>query len=156
MNDLYIRRMRAIRDEFDIVNEILEYISRNRQRQYIINNLSRTSLNKIEKTLLNLEITYFVRLTAEFEGILKDHLRTYHPEIKFPARQSDWKVDWFLSKILRKEKIILDNTLRDKLNDARDYRNSIAHSNPVQNRIGFTDALSWYNTLLAKLGSPRA
>ena len=73
------------------------------------------TLGQVQKTLQNLETTYFIRLTAEFEGILKDHLRTNHPDVAFPSRQAEWKLDWFLSRVLQRELIRLDVALRQKL-----------------------------------------
>src|SRR5207247_786218 len=102
----------------------------------------------------DLEITYFVRLTAEFEGILKDHLITNHPRISFPAKKSEWKVDWFLRKVFQAESIQIDPGLRLKLDEVRDYRNSVAHRGHPVTPITFAEALKRYNTLLAKLPEP--
>jgi hypothetical protein len=109
---------------------------------------------QVQNVADSLEVTYFVRLTAEFEGVLKDHLRSNHPAIAIPVRRSDWTVDWFISRLVQREKLQITAELRHKLNEIRDYRNSIAHGNPGPAVIAFTDALARYNTFLAKLPDP--
>ncbi len=53
----------------------------------------------------NLEATYFIRLYAEFEGILKDHLATNHSRIKVPEKP---RVDWLISRVIQAESISLE------------------------------------------------
>lgn len=103
---------------------------------------------------LHLEATYFIRLYAEFEGVLKDHLATNHPRVKVPEKP---KVDWLLSRVLQVEALSLEQPLRVRLDAVRDYRNSITHrARRVILQVSFADGLSALNTFLARLPEPLA
>ena len=154
MSDIYIQRLRSVRDELDIARDIFRFILENWHRQEVANDFRLRTRNKMQEAEQNLEKTYFVRLTAEFEGILKDHLRTNHPAVAFPARRRDWTVDRLLSKVLQQENITLDSVLRQRLDEVRDYRNTIAHGNPAIIPISFSTALARYTTFLSKLPEP--
>ena len=88
MSDLYIQRLRLIRDEFEVAHRSLSYVHQNWDGR----SLSRVTLfqgiakESVRPALRNIEVTYFVRLFAEFEGILKEHLGTNHPTVKIPAK----------------------------------------------------------------------
>lgn len=100
----------------------------------------------------NAEQTYFIRLYAEFEGILKDHLATNHSHVRVPDKP---KVDWLISRVLQLEGISLEQPLRLRLDLVRDYRNSIAHrTRRVIRIVSMNDALSVLNTFLARLPEP--
>lgn len=100
-----------------------------------------------------MEATYFIRLYAEFEGILKDHLATNHPAVRVPDKP---KVDWLINRVIRAESIAIEPPLRAKMNAVRDYRNALAHRKQkiVPGIVTFTDALSRLNTFLARLPEP--
>ena len=100
-----------------------------------------------------MEKTYFIRLFAEWEGILKTHLATNHPTVSVPDKP---KVDGLISAILKAEGISIDPNLRIKLILARDYRNYLVHtSTKTVNDVAFSDARSWFNLFVAKLPAPR-
>ncbi len=80
--------------------------------------------------MLNLEKTYLVRLFGEFEGILKDHLVSNHPTVRFNEKQD--KVDRLLRLIMKHENVTISPSLRNKLDELRGYRNSIAHQSHLQ------------------------
>jgi hypothetical protein len=96
--------------------------------------------------------TYLIRLSAEFEGILKHHLVSNHPDV---AVSKDAKVDWLVSRVLKAEGLKLDAVLRSNLKSVRDFRNGFAHSGLMPPAtFTFDAALSWFNTFLAKLPDP--
>ena len=98
------------------------------------------------------ELTYFVRLYAEFEGILKDHLATNHPTIMISDKP---KVDKLISLVMKAEGFTSDPILRRKMDNVRDYRNSIAHRTRASSpSVTFVDALSSLNKFLARLPEP--
>jgi hypothetical protein len=146
--------MRAVQVELDIAIEVFEFAVSRYDHDNFRAALTIRSREQLVRAMGNLEVTYFVRLTAEFEGILKDHLRSNHPHIAFPAKPSEWKVDWFLSRVLQRERLKLDPALRENIDSVRTYRNGIAHGNAGATAIRFVDALTWYNTMLAKLPDP--
>ena len=94
-----------------------------------------------------------MRLYAEFEGLLKDHLATNHPTVVLPRKP---KVDEVIAAVVKAENLSVDPTLRRKINDVRDYRNSIAHSaREIVLFVRFSEALRALNTFVAKLPDPR-
>ena len=101
-----------------------------------------------------MEVTYFVRLYAEFEGILKDHLATNHPAVVVPDKP---KVDKLISLRVKAEGFTLDPALRHKMETVRDYRNSVAHRvRASAPSVTLVDALSSLNRFLARLPDPIA
>ena len=98
--------------------------------------------------------TYLIRLSAEFEGILKYHLISNHPGIALPK---DSKVDWLISRVSKVECFKIDSALRENFEKLRTFRNDFAHSGQIPlSTFTFDSALSWLNTFLAKLPEPRA
>src|SRR5256885_14513 len=101
MSDRYIARLRRISEELDGAKIAIAYVARNLDRGEVLREVgdslrSRAFLLEIAK---NLDTTYFVRLTAEFEGVLKDHLISNHPTHPFSIRGGTWKVDQLLSAV---------------------------------------------------------
>ncbi len=148
MSDVYIRRLRAVQAELNAVRQAMAYVDRNWQRQAISVEVEHLSRHDLTEASRNAEQTYFIRLYAEFEGILKDHLAT-NPHVRVPEKP---KVDWLISRVLQLESISLEQPLRLRLDLVRDYRNSIAHRTQQGALfVSFSDALSALNTFLAKL-----
>lgn len=102
-----------------------------------------------------LDDTFFVRLTAEFEGILKRHLRTNHPTVKFPGSRSNIKVDWLIGRVRANEPdVVIDPDLRKNLDGIRDYRNDLAHREQTVAAITFASAIKTYRRLLKMVAEP--
>ncbi len=149
---VYIERLRTILAEYAATSEALDYINRHWQRQNIDQEVGKLKPGDFMRAKQNLESTYLIRLYAEFEGILKDHLATNHPRIRVPDKP---KVDWLISRVILAENISVEQPLRRKMDAARDFRNSIAHrSHRVALFVAFNDALSTLNTFLARLPDP--
>lgn len=154
MSGVYIERLRSIRDEYDAAQEALQYVLAQWQKQSISHSIQTPGLSPkhFQAARANLEITYFIRLYAEFEGVLKDHMATNHPAVVVPDRP---KVDELISRVRRAEGFLIDPVLRARLDEVRDYRNSIAHSGRrAVVPVTFAQALSRLNTFLAKLRDP--
>jgi hypothetical protein len=158
MSGEHIERLHIIQSELRATTAALAYISNNAHRTDIIGDpaLSEFSIPFLNQVAKHLETTYFVRLSAEFEGILREHLATNHPDFVFPANKGAWKVDLFLTAVCRRDKFRCDPQLRRKLDEIRDQRNSLAHRSAGGAQITFTEALSRYNTFLAKLSASRS
>lgn len=154
MSDVYIQRLRAIQEDLVIAREVFQYVTTNWHRQEVADDFRLRTLRRVQAVEANLETTYFVRLTAEFEGILKDHLQTNHPAVPFPAVRRNWTLDWFLSRVIQRERLTVSVDLRQRLDEVRDYRNALAHGNAAALVITFTQALARYNTFLAVLPDP--
>jgi len=153
MSEVYIRRLRAIQLEFFSAREAISYVRRNWHKQDIYAEIPRLKPSHFDAAGGNVEATYFIRLYAEFEGILKDHLATNHLSLAVPDKP---KVDWLISRVTRAEAITIDPKLRRKMGDARDYRNSIAHrTRAAVPAVTLVDALSTLNRFLARLPEPQ-
>ena len=138
--------------EFNAAREAIGYVRRNWQKQSIFVEMPRLKPSHLDEAGGHVEATYFIRLYAEFEGILKDHLDTNHPSVPVPDKP---KVDWLISRVIRTETLTADTILRRKMDRLRDYRNSIAHrTRATIPAITLVDALSSLNTFLAKLPDP--
>lgn len=154
MSSTYIRRLRGVQTEFEAAKQALAYVERHWQQQIIYQEVPRLSPRDFAQASHNIEQTYFIRLYAEFEGVLKDHLTTNHPFVKVPDKPV---IDWLIRRTVQAETLTVHPALRLKLDAVRNYRNAIAHhgrgSTPA---ITLVAALSTLNTFLAKLPEPLA
>ena len=152
MSDVYIQRLRGVQREFNSAREAIRYVQRNWQRYDIYADLPGLKPANFEEAGRNAEVTYFVRLYAEFEGTLKDHLATNHPAVAVPDKP---KVDKLIGLVAKAEGFILDSALRHKMDAVRDYRNSVAHRvRAAAPSVTLVDALSSFNRFFAKLPEP--
>ena len=152
MSRFYLYRLRVLREERDAARLALAYRAQNWQRSEVAEFATApppATRQRIMTTDANLETTFFVRPTAEFEGILKDHLHANHRNANLPL-----KVDALRARVLKLENLEIDPNLRTKLNEARDYRNSIAHSGQAVVSVTFDEAFNRYNRFAATLPDP--
>lgn len=154
MSQHYIQRLRRIEDDLNIALEVSQFVRSAWHRQDVSGEFPKRTLARIKDAEDRLEVTFFVRLTAEFEGILKDHLQTNHLHIAFPANRRDWTVDWFLRRVIQAENVTVSPVLRGQLDEVRNYRNAIAHGNEPLNPLTFREALARYSRFLARLPEP--
>ena len=154
MSKQYIQRMRHIRDDLEIALEVSGFVRQKWHRQDFFSAFPKRSLARIGEAEEGLEAPYFVRLTAEFESILKDHLRTNHSRIAFPPNRRNWTIDWFLNRVIQTENIIILPELRQHLDQIRNHRNQIAHGNMAAAPVSFGETLARYNKFLARLPEP--
>lgn len=127
-------------------------MGRNWQRHAIYQEVEQITPRDLVQAGQNLEVTYLIRLFAEFEGILKDHLATNHRRITVPARLT---VNWLINRVVQVESLTIDPALRRKMDAVRDYRNSIAHRKRSPSpAVTLVVALSILNTFVAKLPGP--
>lgn len=151
MSSTYIQRLRGVQSEYDAIKMSITFFEQYRGKEHP-QQIGTVTPRDFVRAELNLEATYFIRLYAEFEGILKDHLATNHRRIKVPDKP---KVDWLLSRVLQAEGFSLEPLLRARLDAVRDYRNSVTHrTRRTVAGVSFTDSLSALNTFLARLPEP--
>jgi hypothetical protein len=155
VSDVYLYRFRRVQGEYDAVREAIALLYRNWNRRGFGDSLNGVSETMLEEATRNLERTYFIRLYAEFEGILKDHLVSNHPAQAF-AEEDRPRVDDVIARVRQAENLTINPRLRDKLDAARDYRNSIAHSRrtPVP-QVSFADGQAALGRLVGMLPDPR-
>lgn len=152
MSNQYIQRLRAIRGEFEAARQSLAFVSQNWQKYNIYLEVDGVTPANFQRAGEYLFATYLIRLSAEFEGILKYHLTSKHPHISIPK---DVKVDWLISKVSKEEGVKIDHNLRTHLEKVRKYRNDFVHSGKTPlSTFTFDSALSWFSTFLAKLPDP--
>ena len=156
MSRQYILRLRAVRGEFEAAKQGISYVNKKWDQHGIARDVSGVTPKDFRRVneYVNeyLFATYLIRLSAEFEGILKSHLTSNHPTVLIPK---DAKVDWLTSKVSKQEAFKVDRSLRDNLEKVRTYRNYFAHSDQLPPAtFTFDSALSWFNTSLDRLPEP--
>ena len=130
----------------------MTYLDRNWQRHAIYREIEGVTPRDLAQAGQNVEATYIIRLFAEFEGVLKDHLATNHPHVSVPTRP---RVDWLINRAVQVESLAIDPLLRRNMDAVRDYRNSIAHRKRTPApAIPLVAVLSTLNTFVAKLPDP--
>ena len=152
MSRRYIQRLRAVRSEYEAAKQGIAYVNRNWDQYNIAQDVSGVTPKDFRRVNEYLFATYLIRLSAEFEGILKYHLTANHPSVVTPK---DAKVDWLISKVSKTENFKVDRNLRENLERVRTYRNNFAHSGQLPPAtFAFASALSWFNTFLDRLPEP--
>ncbi|MGI4791823.1 MAG: hypothetical protein ACRYFS_23620 [Janthinobacterium lividum] len=117
-------------------------------RQAIARSLQETSLpgyavlNRAEGSL---ETAYIVRLFSEFKGSLRSYLKSNDPRHR-PVPRSVFSV------INRAALQRIPNSIRDDVHEAREYRNSVVHSDgTTRAAIPFSTARSILSKFAARL-----
>lgn len=152
MSSQYIQRLRAVRDEFEAARQGIAFVRKNWQTYDIYLDVDGVTPANFQRAAEYVFATYLIRLSAEFEGLLKFHLASSHPGTSV---QKDAKIDWLISRVSKAEGFDVDTTLRANLEKVRKYRNDFAHSGQLPlSTFTFDSALSWFNTFLAKLPDP--
>lgn len=155
MSDVYLHRLRRVLGEYEAARGAIAFLLNKWSQQGFSDGSTGLSFPLLEEAALNVERTYFIRLYAEFEGILKDHLLSNHPSRAFAETERP-RVDEVIARVVRVEPLTVNPKLRDKLDRARDYRNSIAHSRrtPVP-LVSINDAVAALGKFLDMLAEPR-
>lgn len=152
VSNQYIQKLRAIRGEYEAARQGVAFIIRNWHGHNIYQDMDGIAPANFHRAREYLFATYLIRLSAEFEGILKNHLTSNHPSISIPQ---DAKVDWLISQVSKNEGFKVDANLRINMEKVRKYRNDFVHSGQVPTpTYTFDSALSWFNTFLANLPDP--
>ena len=153
MSSRYIQRLRVIRGEFEAARQGIGFVNQNWQKYSIYLDVDGVTPANFQRAAEYVFATYLIRLSAEFEGILKSHLALNHPGVPV---QKDAKVAWLISRVSKAEGFSVKATLQANLEKVRKYRNDFAHSGQLPlSTFTFDSALSWFNTFLAKLPEPR-
>lgn len=152
MSKQYIQRLRAVRGEFEAARQGIAFVNQNWHKYNVYQDVTDVTPANFQRAGEYVFATYLIRLSAEFEGILKHHLTSNHPGIPI---SKDVKVDWLISKVSKAEGFKVDPVLRTNIEKVRNYWNDFVHSGqgPLS-PFTFDSALSWFNTFLAKLSDP--
>jgi hypothetical protein len=126
MSEIYSKRLRNIFDEYNASKIALSVAFIHFDSPTVSRSIGDVTKHQIKASIDHLDNTFIVRLFAEFEGILKDHLKD---NSLLPKDEKNVKIDYLISKVYRLEKKTMDPKLRSKFEDLRAYRNGIAHRN---------------------------
>ncbi len=155
MSDKYLYRLRQVRKEYDAAREAVAFVLKNWYQPGIGDRIDTVTLSTLEETARHVERTYFIRLYAEFEGILKDHLVSNHPARAFAPEERP-RIDEVITRVVQAEGLTINPRLRVRLDRARDYRNSIAHSRRVPvPPVSIQDGIAALGKMLDMLPDPR-
>ncbi|HET6386698.1 MAG TPA: hypothetical protein VFJ58_25175 [Armatimonadota bacterium] len=146
MAQSYFRRLLGVRSEYGAAREALDLLLRS------WDDLSFAPKNPItpadaKRALDNLDFTYFIRLHAEFESILRDEVSSKGGAPKAKVRQLE-------SQALRARGIrpgSVNRALINRLEAIHRYRNSVAHGAAPGALVAFADALRDFNTFIVHL-----
>ena len=79
MSDVYVYRLRGVRDEYYAAREAVAYINRNWQRLNTASDIDGLTPKHFANSAQSLETVFIIRLFSTFEGVLKEHLAKNHP-----------------------------------------------------------------------------
>lgn len=118
-------------------------------RQAVVRSLQDTSLPDyaaLDRAEGSLETAYIARLFSEFEGILRQYLKANDPRRR-TVPKNVYDVINRVASVWR-----LPNDIRDAVQEAREYRNSVVHPDgTTRAAISFADARSILSKFLACL-----
>lgn len=144
MSYLHIQQLASVRHELDAARVAIAYVERNKSKLNDEPEVRDVAVKHIRLALNNLEDTYIIRLFAEFEGILRDHLP---PRAGHPDRRAIYDL---INRVALRHRI--PDPMRDAVQDVREYRNLLAHRGNAHARtIAFQSALSILNRYLDRL-----
>src|SRR5205809_1040402 len=124
------RKLDEVRDEFDAVRLTLAHALHGYQNKTDLwRNLGKVTLHDLEVSVDNLPITYFLRLFAEFEGILRDYWVNGRGRSTSP-RMMD------LMNSIAAYCFIGNDDLADA-HEVREYRNHVIHQHLQDPRFDF-------------------
>ena len=152
MSRLYAKRLLMVTKAYQAAVDALSCVIFHYDDLLMQQRIGNMSKHTFAVALNSLEDTYTVRLFAEFEGILRDHLRSNHPSIKL---RRDVRVGYLLQRTLQRDNIVLDPVLRTQFELLRDTRNTIAHQSPQHIAgVSFIDAQKCLARVVDKLPEP--
>ncbi len=138
-SDAY-RRLARVRDEFEAARLALAYTLAQMQAGVPINGPQNMALPEMRLSARHLEVTYLLRLYAEYEGILMDYWlggmrRRTRPQMKV-----------LMDRIASNQTMSAGNLF--DAHRVRDFRNDIVHHNVRDPRLTFRDCASRLGTYL--------
>lgn len=127
MSDFYVRRLDRIREEYLAASGALAYVSAFWHAHNVFNfpALEVVGIEDVRRAAGDLEATYFIRLFAAFEGVLKEHLAKNHPAVRVA---DDASAAWLIDRVAARQGPPVGTPLRARVHDVRRYRNSLVHA----------------------------
>jgi hypothetical protein len=137
--------MEPVRSEYDGAAAAISWVARAWAQIRDEPELSRVSLTQISEAALNLEATYIIRVFAEFEAILTNHIAVAHPTLRVPRT-----AEALINRVALRERI--PDPLLDTAQGVRAYRNVLVHHRiaPVPTQ-SLPQVMAGLNRFLARL-----
>lgn len=154
MSDLYVRRLERIREEHQAASGALAYVSVNWHRSNIFNfsGLETVGVEEVQRAADDLESTYFIRLFSTFEGILKEHMASKHPNLRVAE---DVSAASLIDRVAKLQRPRIADALRERVQDVRRYRNFLVHpGGNLPPFVQFSEALARLTRFADKLPDP--
>lgn len=154
MSQFHTRHLEAIREEFTAAQRAVAYVRANWNAPDVLAAMIASpeiTRGQIDRVASRLEQTYFVRLFAGFETLLRDHLLGNHQQ----SIDTSVRVDTVITRVLRADRFAIDPHLRRRILNVRDHRNEIAHGHVIDVAIPLSDAAAILGRFLARLPDPR-
>ncbi|MDQ2731715.1 MAG: hypothetical protein M3Y56_08660 [Armatimonadota bacterium] len=153
MSRSYQQELDLVRREYQSAKFAIAYVSLNWSKQGINSYQKDLGPEDLRRTSARLEVTYIIRLFATFEGLLKQYMIAYYPEIKLPDKP---KVGWFISRVAQLQNPRINTVLCKRIESVRDCRNDLIHTGrPVAPLMTFEEAMQDLAKYLDKLPPPR-
>jgi hypothetical protein len=142
---LHVQALESVHSEFTSSAAVLAYATRVWHELSREPELHGARHIDFRRAVDNLETTYIIRLFAEYEAILQDHLSARHPGIRMPRT-----AEALINRVALRER--LPHPVREDAQAVREYRNALVHRRitPVPSR-SLREVRAVLNRFLARL-----
>ena len=156
MSRVYQRKLAGVQDERDVAEEAAAYVRDNWYSKSIFDEagfIEGRTLNEILQLIKSLDTIFTIRLFAAFEGMLRQHMRQYHPK---PPVPEDAGAAFLIDRAATSQALRISIPLCNEVHEVRKYRNSLMHPDGVRAReIPFTVALARLARYVGWLPEPK-
>jgi len=153
---VYQRTLARVQDERDVAEEVTAYVRDNWYSKSIFDEagfIEGATLHSVLQLLDTLDTIFTTRLFAAFEGILRQHMRQYHPK---PAVPEDAGAALLIDRVAVSQAVRISIPLCDEVHEVRKYRNSLMHPDGARAmEIPFTVALAGLARYVGWLPEPK-
>ena len=146
-------RLRGVREEYDAASAALSVLA-DLWGDARLSFGRPITLHVVKRARNNLEVTYFVRLHAEFESILRDEVQSQGGNIGDDPKVRELEVRAIRLRGKRRKSLDYDAWLFHSLDQIHRHRNHVAHGNAPAGAIVLAEALNAFNTFLSRLVAP--
>lgn len=156
MSKVYQRTLVRVQDERDVAEEVAAYVRDNWYSKSIFDEpgfIEGATLHSVLQLLSTLDTIFTIRLFAAFEGILRQHMRQYHPK---PAVPEDAGAAFLIDRVAVSQAVRVSISLCNEVHEVRKYRNSLMHPEGTRAmEIPFTVALAALARYVGWLPEPK-
>ena len=150
MSEQHARRLRQVFLEKEAAQEAL-----NRRVEHASNSPTfyDADLEDLRRAAINADMTYYIRLTAELEGMLFRHLKDHHPSVALEGKEGAALLLSHCRHRLSPNKKKIPKDLEDEVMKAIRWRNYLVHGekSTPPDRVSFDEAYGSIHDLLVLL-----